>query len=36
VPLLHRRHANTARPGSGCPGPMPRSQAWACGPGHTG
>ncbi len=31
---LPRLHGKT--PGSGCPGPMPQSQAWACGPGHTG
>ena len=33
-PLSRRRHGET--PGSGCPGPMPQSQAWACGPGHIG
>jgi hypothetical protein len=31
--LAARRHGET--PGSVCPGPMPQSQARACGPGHT-
>ena len=31
--LAARRHGET--PGSVCPGPMPKSQARACGPGHT-
>ncbi len=31
--LAARQHGET--PGSVCPGPMPKSQARACGPGHT-
>ena len=31
--LAARQHGET--PGSVCPGPMPQSQARACGPGHT-